>query len=450
MIHNRGTMPLTIADVSIFARRRTSEGRTFSYYVQLRNPVSGKFKGGRMTSVSELAKKLGLKYDKITKPEARLIVSQAIDKGILKYEATEDNASLLLIDYVEKICSYASSPWVKSEAERKKVPHSKRYVDNLKRTFQLHAKPLIGREVTLLSFSRADALALQKEMNRKGVSPDNINVAMNAIKTAYNYAMQTGVVNLNPTDTIKPFVVERKEKQILTKPEAIAVLNKLESHANETTSRKVVYLAAKLAVFSGMREGEIRGFQIKKMSRIVADNGKDTDYYKITVDSAWKEDLQMIGQTKGKYNRTTVIPKNLAEELLSFASEEERFPDEILFKASKDRSNKATEDNIPVAKSLFQKYFNEAVHECGIDEETRKQRGIDFNSLRHFYDSESKSVAQQMEVYKEQIRLAVGHKSKTVDELIYTHDTATTLVTLGVMSEHLLDIYEDKSDEEDA
>ena len=443
-------MPLTIADVSIFARRRTSEGRTFSYYVQLRNPVSGKFKGGRMTSVSELAKKLGLKYDKITKPEARLIVSQAIDKGILKYEATEDNASLLLIDYVEKICSYASSPWVKSEAERKKVPHSKRYVDNLKRTFQLHAKPLIGREVTLLSFSRADALALQKEMNRKGVSPDNINVAMNAIKTAYNYAMQTGVVNLNPTDTIKPFVVERKEKQILTKPEAIAVLNKLESHANETTSRKVVYLAAKLAVFSGMREGEIRGFQIKKMSRIVADNGKDTDYYKITVDSAWKEDLQMIGQTKGKYNRTTVIPKNLAEELLSFASEEERFPDEILFKASKDRSNKATEDNIPVAKSLFQKYFNEAVHECGIDEETRKQRGIDFNSLRHFYDSESKSVAQQMEVYKEQIRLAVGHKSKTVDELIYTHDTATTLVTLGVMSEHLLDIYEDKSDEEDA
>ena len=103
-----------------------------------------------------------------------------------------------------------------------------------------------------------------------------------------------------------------------------------------------------------------------------------------------------------------------------------------------------------MAKSLFQKYFNEAVHESGIDEETRKERGIDFNSLRHFYDSESKSVAHQMEIYKEQIRSAVGHKSKTVDELIYTHDTATTLVTLGVMSEHLMDIEEDKSDEEDA
>ena len=55
-----------------------------------------------------------------------------------------------------------------------------------------------------------------------------------------------------------------------------------------------------------------------------------------------------------------------------------------------------------------------------------------------------------MEIYKEQIRSAVGHKSKTVDELIYTHDTATTLVTLGVMSEHLMDIDEDMDDEEDA
>ena len=392
MIYMRGAMPLTIADVSIFARRRATEDRPFSYYAQLRNPTTGKFKGGRMTSISELAKKLGLKYEKITKPEAIWIVTQAIEKGILKYEASEDNASLLLIDYVEKICAYETSPWVRSEAERKNVPHSKRYVDNLKRTFQIHAKPLIARNVTLLSFSRADALALQKAMSKKGVSPDNINVAMNAIKTAYNYAMQTGVVNHNPTDSIKPFIVERKEKQILTKAEAAAVLDILASHADETLSRRVVYLAAKLAVFSGMREGEIRGFQMEKMSRIVADNGSDTDYYKIAVDSAWKEDLQLIGQTKGKYNRSTVIPKQLADELLSFAADEGRHDNEILFKASKDRSNKATDDNIPVAKSLFQKYFNEAVNESGIDEETRKQRGIDFNSLRHFYDSEPQSI----------------------------------------------------------
>ena len=76
-------MPLTIADVSIYARRRTTEDRPFSYYAQLRNPTTGKFKGGRMTSISELAKKLGLKYEKITKPEAIWIVTQAINQGIL-------------------------------------------------------------------------------------------------------------------------------------------------------------------------------------------------------------------------------------------------------------------------------------------------------------------------------------------------------------------------------
>lgn len=299
---------------------------------------------------------------------------------------------------------------------------------------------MIDKKTTLLSFSRADALALQKAMSKKAVSPDNINVAMNAVKTAFNYAMQTGVVNHNPTDTIKPFIIVRKEKQILTKMEATQVLSILATHSTETQSRKIVYLATKLAIFSGMREGEIRAFRTGKMFRVIADNGEDTDFFKIIIDSAWKEDLQIIGPTKGKYNRTTVIYKTLADELISFALEEKRNDDEILFKASKDRSNRITDENIPVAKSLIQKYFNEAVNEIGINEEDRKRRGIDFHSLRHFYDSESKSVAQNMELYTTEIRSAVGHKSKSVDELIYTHDTATRLVTLGIMSEHILDI----------
>ena len=45
-----------------------------------------------------------------------------------------------------------------------------------------------------------------------------------------------------------------------------------------------------------------------------------------------------------------------------------------------------------------------------------------------------------MEIYVKEIREAIGHKSKSVDELIYTHDTPTRLVTIGVMSEHILDV----------
>ena len=82
----------------------------------------------------------------------------------------------------------------------------------------------------------------------------------------------------------------------------------------------------------------------------------------------------------------------------------------------------------------------EGIEVVGIDNETRKARGIDFHSLRHFYDSESKAVAQKMEIYVKEIREAIGHKSKSVDELIYTHDTPTRLVTIGVMSEHILDV----------
>lgn len=438
---SRGNM-LTISDVSIFKRKRSSEKRTATYTCQLRNPHTGKFSGGRMVSVLELAKQLNIEYDQINKNDARWIVQEAISKGILKNDinTSKDSALTSLVSYVEKICSYEISPWVKYEADRKKDKLSKKYVDNLLRSFQIHAKPLINSKKTLGNFSRADAQNLQKKMADNNVSTDNLNSAIKAIRTAYNYALMQDIVEYNPFIYIKPYIPVRKKKHILSRKETTSLLRVMQYHADESITKHAVYLAVKLSIFSGMREGEIRALTISKIENVLNDSGSTTDYYKIYISTSWDDATKAIKTTKGKYNRTSVIHKALAEELFSFAKKTGRNKS-LLFKASKNSMNKRIDSiDTPMTKSIFQKYLYEGLCEIGIDEEARKERGITFHSLRHFYDSEAKASVHKMELYAQEIRKAVGHKSKSVDELIYTHDTPTSLIALGVISEHILDL----------
>ena len=159
-----------------------------------------------------------------------------------------------------------------------------------------------------------------------------------------------------------------------------------------------------------------------------------TPFYKVDVSESWVDAEREKGPTKARYKRTTVIHEDLVKELIAFAEKYGRSESDLLFASfTKGKSSQ------PYVKNIFQNYFYDALEAMGISKEIRMSRHIDFQSLRHFHDSESKASAERLEPYKAEIRAAIGHKSKTVDELIYTHDTPTSLVTLGVMSKHILD-----------
>lgn len=404
--------------------------------------MTGKYSNSKK-SVTQLAKQMGLPVkDKINKNDAKFIISEAIVKGVLKFpsQGNEINYEQLLVPYVEKICDYDTSPWVKAETQRKGRSHSKRYLNKMLRGFQIHAKPLLPKDTQLRSFSKKEAIALQDKMFARGASPDAINSAMEALKTAFNYAEATGLIDFNPMIGVKKFFVERRERVPLTRLEAINVMNVLQKHSCETVARKSVFLAYKLAIFAGMRLSEIRAFSLSMLSPVSDDNGNNTDFVKIAIDKSWDDGLKVIGPTKGRYNRTTVITKKLADELIAFGNDTGRINDTLLFKATKDTNNKFSLKNVPMSKTTFETLLYEALYEIGIDEETRRERKLDFHSLRHFYDSEAKGAAARMSRYKEELRAAVGHKSVSVDELIYTHDTATSLIMVGIMSEHILDL----------
>lgn len=235
----------------------------------------------------------------------------------------------------------------------------------------------------------------------------------------------------------------------MSRSEAIKVLEVLKQHSCETVARKGVYLGAKISIHGGTRVSEIRGMSLSQISSVLDDNGNETTFSKIDIDRAWDDGLKRIGPTKGRYKRTTVIPKELADELRDYAFENNRGEYDLIFMATRDSSNRLVEKSEkPMSRNTFEDYLYEALEEIGINEEERRDRKIDFHSLRHFYDSETKSVAMKMERYKKEIRDAVGHRSKSVDELIYTHDTVTSLIMKGIMSKHILDIDEELSDEQ--
>lgn len=434
---------VTISDVTIIRRSRKSEGRKASYCYAIKDPLTGKQSNSKK-SVAELAKKMGMPINgKLNKSDAKYIISEAIARGILHFPVNSNSLDpeQLLIQYVEKICDYETSPWVKAEAQRTGQPHSKKYIDRMKRGFQIHAKPLIPKDMTLKGFTKPFANALRDKMYENGSSPDSINSALEALTAAFNYAEHTGVVDYNPMTGVKKFIVKRKERKPLTRSEAIRVLDVLELHSGETRARKGVFLGARLVIHGGARISEIRGLSLSQFSPVLNDEGNETEFVQIDIDREWDDALKKIGPTKERYRRTTVIQKELADELREFAAENGSDEDDLIFMATRDGGNRLVDYcNSPMSKTTFENYLYEAIHEVGIDEETRVARKIDFQSLRHFYVSETKASASKMERYKVEIRDAVGHKSVSVDEKIYTHDTTTSLILKGVLSKHVLDI----------
>ena len=441
---------VTISDVTIIRRSRKSEGRKASYCYAIKDPLTGKQSNSKK-SVAELAKKMGMPINgKLNKSDAKYIISEAIARGILHFPVYSNSLDpeQLLIQYVEKICDYETSPWVKAEAQRTGQPHSKKYMDRMKRGFQIHAKPLIPKDMTLKDFTKPFANALRDKMYENGSSPDSINSALEALTAAFNYAEHTGVVDYNPMTGVKKFIVKRKERKPLTRSEAIRVLDVLELHSGETRARKGVFLGARLVIHGGARISEIRGLSLSQFSPVLNDEGNETEFVQIDIDREWDDALKKIGPTKERYRRTTVIQKELADELREFAAENGCAEDDLIFMATRDSGNRLVDYcNSPMSKTTFENYLYEAIHEVGIDEETRVARKIDFQSLRHFYVSETKASASKMERYKEEIRDAVGHKSVSVDEKIYTHDTTTSLILKGVLSKHVLDIEKEVSGE---
>lgn len=399
----------------------------------LKNDKSGKYSDSKY-SIMRLAKELGMASEflnrKMNQRDAYEIVSLAIAKGLIGN--TRKSKKVFLIPFVERIWNFDSSPWIKYRNAQSGEPLKKAYVLKKLRSFQIHAKPFIEKNQILNSFSTADVITLQKQMADYGVSPDNINNAVGAISQAYQYGMQMQIVTSNPvTKEVRPFNATERRPQLFLREEVISILKELEKGTIFSASATTALLAIKLAVFGGMRMGEIRALKVNSIKPLKIDN-RETDYYIIEINSSWDDIEKRCTKPKNKKTRYTAISKKLGFELLMNANKNPNNNGFVFFSTTSSTS--------PISKRVLEENLYDGINAIGISEEERKDRKLTFHLLRHFYVTEMKQEARRMEGYNEIIRQAVGHRSRRVNEEIYTHVTPADLLEIGVMSDHLLDI----------
>ena len=86
----------------------------------------------------------------------------------------------------------------------------------------------------------------------------------------------------------------------------------------------------------------------------------------------------------------------------------------------------------PMAASYLLKYYYAALAAVGITEEKRKERNIDFHSLRHFFNSMLRG-----QIDDNNLRLIVGHQSERMSDN-YTHEVRERLLQIGKVSSNII------------
>ena len=105
-----------------------------------------------------------------------------------------------------------------------------------------------------------------------------------------------------------------------------------------------------------------------------------------------------FNSTKGKRVRHVPVSKTLAEELVNMADSNPH-KNRLIFWSDNSIDT-------PIAGSYINKYYYSALAAIGITEEKRKERNIDFHSLRHFFNSMLRG-----EIDDNNLLLIVGHQS---------------------------------------
>lgn len=156
---------------------------------------------------------------------------------------------------------------------------------------RLHIKPALGA----MKLDTLNAHAIQGVYNRlvmaredkPGLSPKSVRNIHGILHRALQQAVAVGYIRFNPADACTPPRAERKEIQPLDETQTSAFLKAIEGHPHE--------LLYKVALFTGMREGEVLGLMWDCV---------DFDRGTVTI----KRQLRREQQKGGQYYLST--PKN--------------------------------------------------------------------------------------------------------------------------------------------
>ena len=369
-------------------------------------------------SIEKLKSLLGYETSKRTRSrgEAFRIALAAIDAGIIE-TAKKKEKSPELAKYVLSFWDYDNSEYIRMKNLVKPNSVGPDYANNMVGTFKKNLLPLIPNGLLLTELTQEMIEGWILELVKKGkISKNTINSVIKSVSVAIGEAVRRGKLKTDPTTNIKYLdTSDTKEKGIPKKEEVSSLLEHMKNHSNEK-----IYLATRLAVSSGMRQGEILALRKENI-----DTSPEGDIAIITVKEAIAKKAG-FKSTKGKKIRYAPIPKTLAASLLEHA-DKNPWGNGLVFWSTKTKDT-------PIASSYVRDGYYEALDAIGIKEEERKRRNIDFHSLRHYYNSMMRGNVEESD-----LRSVIGHESVRMTDH-YTHAVKEKLIEIGTKAQNVLGI----------
>lgn len=304
-------------------------------------------------------KKIVIVHRKNSLAESGMIPAEVADKC---YEALNPDCTLKLCEFLRNFWDPEKSEYIKNKRAHKKACGDY-HCKEMRGMIDRYWLPFFGEGFTVGELTEQYLEDFLQELatfrHLKGAT---INHARTCGATGLKWLKNKGIIKFNPMANVEAFSKSDSVQRGIPSEKEIRALYELDWDS------EVMYLAFNLSAFSGLRPGEISGLQVRDI---------DPDNDLITIRHSWHR-TGYLKSTKTNLVRKVPVAHNIIIRLLVQA---QRCPvaseDSFVFWSS------ALIDK-PFLPQYYDDGFFEALRRIGVSEEERRERNIDFYSLRHF------------------------------------------------------------------
>ncbi|EAC5411589.1 site-specific integrase [Listeria monocytogenes] len=249
------------------------------------------------------------------------------------------------------------------------------------------------------------------EVQKKGVSPSALEGHHRVIRSLFKYATLWGITETDVSLSVKKPTYKVPEKNIYNRREIEVLIDRIK------ILQKYQQVMIKLALYCGLRRGEVIGLTTKDMNY----NKNTINVYRAVIKSA-SEGIK-LDETKNKRKRIVPAPAGLMQEIKELAKEKQKNKDKLglLWKGTKDLDGKTVvlifshDDGTPFTPASVTRMFNRFLEK----EENNDLTKISFHDLRH----SAASFLLEQGINVKVIQNILGHSDIKVTLNTYAHIT---------------------------